>query len=458
MIQQLLLDRVLNPIAKLYEGLSDKVRSVIFVTSFVLLLLYNIFKSLINDFVPYFSAYVFGTVCLLVAILVLMKPNMQPINFRKTPIILWLLGGIGILITSLLYNTDWLSEAFLILVMLPLAYIVWGNIDHNRILRLVSRAVVISFIFHLVFSALLVPIEDRQYGGMFNNVNGAGQYLVLVFACLLIECFRKHHHKWAEILSFVWFGMCSALIFYTNSRTGLISALGALFLVGGLYIIREWFKAKKEVTIRVLCMFLAVVVMLPTTIYILRGCYNGTGWLREMASFISVSDTDVENPGGLGSFFEYAKLKTEIADKDIDALSTGRTSIWKAYLSHSSLFGSDVEEAFFVESRNSNYSTAHMVWITYAFRHGYICAAILLLYSLIMSFLALFYAWRKKGDPFSLLPISITVVFMITSLVASINTPYSYMLTICYYIIQTPIICKSIKKGPKDNEKNISEN
>ncbi|MBR2152199.1 MAG: hypothetical protein IJ944_02795 [Clostridia bacterium] len=457
-MQRLLLDKVLNPIAKLYEGLSNKTRDVIFVVCFSLLLLYNVFKSLIADFVPYLSVYIFGCICILVAVFAVMRPNMQPVKFLKIPLTMWLIGSGIICITSIIHNTDWLSEAFLMLVLCPLMYIVLGNLDYKHILRLLSRAVVISFVLHMIFSALLVPVEDRQYAGLFNNVNGAGQYLVLVFACLLIECMRKHHRKWVGVLNFILFGMCSALIFYTNSRTGLLSALAALFLIGFLYIVREWRKNKKEVSLRVLSMILSIAVMLPTTIYLFRGCYNATGWFREIASFISVSDTDVDNKGGFGSFFEYAKLKTEIADKDMDAISTGRTAIWKAYLSHSSFFGSDVEESFFVESRNSNYSTAHMVWITYAFRHGYICSAILLLYSIIMFFVSLAFAWKRKGDPWSFLPLAITVVFMVTALVASINTPYSYMLTICYYFIQTWLIAKGVKKGSQENEETISEN
>ena len=371
-MQQLLLDKVLNPIAKLYKGLSDRARDIIFTVAITLLLLYNVFKSLIPEFVPYLAVYIFGTVCFGVAIFVMMKPNMKPLEFRKVPLALWLVGGIIIMVTSICYNIDWISEAIVMVVACPLSFLVWGNVDHKRILRLISRACITSFVVHMISSALLVPVEDRQYGGMFNNVNGAGQYLVLIFVCLLIECMRKHKRKWVEVLCFVWLGMCSALIFYTNSRTGLFSTLVAFAVVAGMYIIREWREHKKEVLLRILAMVLCIAVMMPTTIYIFRGCYKYSEWLRELTTFDFISDTDVNNEGGFKSFFEYAKLKTEIADKNMEDISAGRTAIWKAYLSNSTLIGSQVEESFFVESRNHNYSTAHMVWITYAFRHGFI--------------------------------------------------------------------------------------
>ncbi len=456
-MQQILLDKVLNPIANLYKGLSERARDIIFTTSVALLLIYNVFKSLIPDVVPYIAVYIFGSLCFFAAIFAMMKPNMKPVEFRKIPLVLWLLGSGLICITSIIYNADWLSEAFLMLVLCPLSFIVWGNVDHQRVLRLISKSCIISFLVHIVSSALLVPVEDRQYGGMFNNVNGAGQYLVLIFVCLLVECMRKHKRKWVEVLCFILLGMCSALIFYTNSRTGLFSAIAVFMVVGIIYIFREWRTCKKEVMLRILAMILCVSVMLPTTIYIFRGCYKYSGWLRELTAFEFVSGTDA-NEGGFASFFEYAKQKTEIADKNMDEISTGRTAIWKAYLSNSTFIGSEVEESFFVESRNHNYSTAHMIWITYAFRHGYICSVILFLYSIIMCGVAFVYARKGRGDPWTLLPLAITIVFLITSALASINTPYSYMLTICYYFVQTWLIGKGIKKGPEDNEKAISEN
>ncbi|MBR4868691.1 MAG: hypothetical protein IKU10_06005, partial [Clostridia bacterium] len=269
---------------------------------------------------------------------------------------------------------------------------------------------------------------------------------------------RTHRRKWVEVLCFVWLGMCSALVFYTNSRTGLASALAALFLVGGIYVIRNWRKAKREVVLRILGMILAIAVTLPTTIYAFRGCYMVTEWTRSVLTSTTVSNTNV-NKGGVGSFFEYAKIKTKIADRDMDSISAGRTSIWKAYLSNSNLFGSDVEESFFIESRHVSYSTAHMVWITYAFRHGFVCAAIWLAYTLITGLIALVYAWRNgRGDPWALLPLAITVVFAITALLASINTPYSYVITTYYYVIQTWMLGKGFKKGSKNNEETISEN
>ena len=149
MMQQVLLDRVLNPIAKLYEDMSDRVRGIIFCAAILLLLLYNVFKSLLVDCVPYLMVYTFGSICLGVAVLVMMKPNMKPVNFRKIPLALWLVGGSIILATAIIYNVDWLSEGLMTVVFCPLIYIVWANADSKRILRLLSRVCVTSFLVHI---------------------------------------------------------------------------------------------------------------------------------------------------------------------------------------------------------------------------------------------------------------------------------------------------------------------
>jgi hypothetical protein len=203
-------------------------------------------------------------------------------------------------------------------------------------------------------------------------------------------------------------------------------------------------------------MILSVVLMLPVTIHVFHGSYQFSMWVREITTSSAVSGTDV-NQGGLGDFFEFAKLKTEINDKDIEAISTGRTAIWEAYLTNSDLFGNNVEESFFIESRHASYSTAHMVWITYAFRHGFICAGIWLVFTVISGLLALRYAWKRKGDPWAFLPLAISIVFGITALLASINTPYSYVLTMYYYFVQTLLLSKGFKRSKK-HEEIVSQN
>ncbi len=458
MFQKYLINWIMNPIAKVYGNMSERVRDGIFVAAITLLMLYNIFKVAVFSNVPYIYVFAFGNICFGVAILAMMRPNMQPVRVRWFPFLFWVAAAGIITVTAILYNVDWISDAFVMLVMCPVAFLVWQQVGFERIMRLLSRAALISFGVYVLLSALLVPMRSQQYAGLFGNVNGAAQYLVVVFVCLLVEALHKHKNKWVDWAYYIVFGMCGALVFCTNSRTGQLAALVAFISILGLYALRDWKVQGKRIAKQAVCMVLAIVVMFPCTIYMFHG-------LRRVGSLVYTppsqgeTETDIgEEEIGIGGFLEYNSAKNEIGAKNVDEISTGRVSIWKEYLTHSTWFGSGEKEEFFVASRNADYSTAHMTWITYAFRHGYVCAILFLIYCLLAGAIAIRFAYKRKGNLWALLPLAISIVFGITSLLASINTPFSYMLTMYYYFVQTFLITKLVTKEPNEHEEIVSEN
>ena len=448
MIQNLLIRTVLNPVAKWVNKIPLKVRECIFMLAAVTLLARYLFNDLFFVGSPYFLRYAFS--CLLVGVMLLMSlpDHVKAVRLRTLPTVCWLGAGVLMLITSLLYNVDWLSDALIFLAVCPVTFLVWGNTEHPRLLRLLSRSCVISFILFMVASMVLIPIEDRQYAGLFCNVNGTAIYLILVFACLLTEILRSHRQKWILGVHYLLLGISGTLIFYTNSRTGQLAAILAWLCIFGLSFVRDWKFAKKALLIKMLCSVLILAAMMPTTIHLFRAGNQ----VANAVFFSSGSETPTDAKGSFSTFLEHNNAKTQMKGKDASSMSTGRVDIWKQYLGESHLFGSDVPENFWIESRQAYYSTAHMTWVTYAFRHGYICSALFLAYNIMMGMVSVVYAWKRKGDYLSFLPLTVSVVFAIAALLASVNTPFCYMVTIYYYFVQAPLLVKGFKEDNNDDE------
>ncbi len=448
MIQQKLIDWVLNPLAKQMNRLPDVVRSIIFVLAAVAMLTRYLFHDMLFSGLPYFLVYIISCLCLGVMLLTTLPETLKPIRLRTVPAICWYGTGAIMVVTSCLYNRDWLSDALMFVLICPIVFLIWGNADHGRILRRLSRACVISFIIFMIASMIFVPVQDRQYAGLFCNVNGTALYLILVFACLLIEVLRTHRKRWILILHYLLLGICGTLIFYTNSRTGQMAAILALIAAFGLSLLRDWSRAKGKILLKLLCVVLVLAVTLPTTVHLFRA---GNQFVRSLAS-LSQSESGTDVKGDFSTFLEHNNLKNQTEGKDMEAMSTGRIGIWREYLKASTLFGSDTPEQFWIESRQAYYSTAHMTWITYAFRHGFICAGLFLAYNLMMGVAAVVFAWRNKGDYLALLPLTVTVVFGVASLLASVNTPFNYMVTIYYYFVQTPLLVKGFKEDKNHDQ------
>jgi hypothetical protein len=378
----------------------------------------------------------------------LLKPDLKPIAYYKIPAVCWFGTGGLILLSALRFNVDWVSDGLMFLVVCPLLFFFWGNADYRQVMKLLSRACVISFGIYLVPSMLMIPIEEQQYAGLFNNVNGTALYLIAVFACLLVEALCPRKKSWYGLIYLLLLGICFALIFYTNSRTGQLAAILCFLLVGGVALVREKKANRKNTAFRLLAIVLAVGGMLPLTVYL----FHGGNLLGQAMFAASPSQSGVS---GLNTFLEYNNVKMEMATQGVETMSTGRVNIWKAYLSHSHFFGNGMTERFWIDGREAFYSTAHMTFITFAFRHGYFCGLLFAGFVACSAWLSVRFALRRKESPWSLLPLAVTIVYFVATMLASINTPFYYIVTVYYYLVQAPLLIKS-EKGQNQNEKIIS--
>jgi hypothetical protein len=188
--------------------------------------------------------------------------------------------------------------------------------------------------------------------------------------------------------------------------------------------------------------------MLPLTVYLFQG-----GNLIGQALFSAAASESQSS--GIGSFLEYNNVKMELATQGVETMSAGRVSIWKAYLAHSKLFGNGMPERFWIEGRNAFYSTAHMTLITFVFRHGYVCGLLFGVFVALSGLKSIQFAYQHKGEAYALFPLAVSVVYFVATMLASVNTPFYYIVTIYYYLVQTTLM-GGLKKGQDYDQKIVS--
>ena len=447
MLQMTLIRLFLQPLSGLMKKMRTKTKDGIFLLSAIALFVPNLFRNTLFPDVPYILVYVWGCFWLGMMILSLLGNSIRPVAWNM-PMRLLLAGtGALMLISALRFNVDWIAESVLLLVIVPVLSLVFVNGDIKRVYERLRQACIGSFLIYVVLSALLVPIHQKQYGGLIPNVNGAAIYLVLVLACLFVECVRTDLSRKALFFRLLLTGMCVALILYTNSRTGQLAAVAVFISVFGAMAVFGEKPLRRFALTRGLFVLLSAVMMMNATIYLIYGG-NHIGYaIKDIFAGGAIESPVEDQVPSLDSFLDYNEEKLETDDKDLNDISTGRIDIWKAYLQECTLFGSGLEEKFWVPSRDTYYMTAHMVLLTYAFRHGYICALMFFGFNLLSAVRALRFARKHKAKAWALMPLAVTVAFGAISVVASINTPFLYMITIYYYFAQAPLLSSDVLPG-----------
>lgn len=473
MIQKSVIKYVLKPLSKIVKGLNDKQREMIFILCGLILFSQYFLHGTGIVSIPYMVEYAVGCACMGMMILAFLKEDIKEVRFNRLLVLAWFLVGFLMLIAALRFNKDWISEALLYLAACPIAFIVWANYDYEKLLKAFIKIGAVSFIAYVCVSMVFYPIGDKQYSGLFTNVNAAAEFLTLAFACVLIQ-YLKEKNKIKNIVCAIGLGICAALIFYTNSRTGQLAAILSFVVTIILFVLQDLKQWKQRILYKILPIIVVTILCIPTTVYVIQvGNELGrivTSGLQEKPEAAPSDEgspeaeppveesPETETPdegssettnSGAESFIEFNEHKTDTETKNLDDVSTGRVSIWKAYLENVEIFGSGKEEKFWIESRDAYYTTAHMMPLTLAFRYGWICAVIYLIYNVLAGIEAIKFGLKKK-NVYALLPIAITIGFGVTSVLASINTPFVYILTMYYYFVQSVLIVNIKNAKSKD--------
>ncbi len=473
-LQELLIHWILNPLGRIMAKIPDSVRTAGFYMGGVGLFLINFIVSM-GIFVPrYFLVFALGCLCLGLMILCMLSEKLRPVRFSTILSLFWFGAGILMLQAGLRLNTDNLSDAIMFLAAYPILWLVWGQWDFSKIAEMLCGLCRWSFVAFFIISLLFFPISTAQYPGMFQNVNGTGLYLALVLACLTVELWQREKQDAGFWRDLVLLGLASAMLFYTNSRTGELAILCVWLFSGILYAWSNRRAVRPVLLKRFLPLVLSVLILVPATVYLFAFVEPVSGTLSRAAytaitAVLHPSQNDGQEPGtpddgqhqegpdGLQGFIQKTEQKGSVADKSADQYSTGRLSIWKEFAKHVQMFGTGGEISYYIASRYQNYGTAHNTPLEFAIYDGLFCGILYLLFNILAGLKSVYYALRHFEEAYSFLPLMVTLAFGVCSMVGSLKTPFYYMISMYYFFVQTPLMtcpqCSNFENSFRDSER-----
>lgn len=438
----------LNPFSRFMAKFNDKTKDIGFICGFSgLILLYFLCNGGVFQ-TRYLIHFVIGCFFLGIMILCCMREDISKVSIKinKPFFIVWMLYGGVQLISGIINTVDWLPEAMLILVAYPIFFWVLNSWNINKAFSMLSKVCIASFVPFLVVSFLFFPLVSEQYKGMFTNQNGVGQYLSVVLCCLMIEIFEGTHSKKGHLVyNIIMAGASCAILMYSGSRTG----MSAVLVVFASYLILRCIKKgaeKKELFKRMAVLIIVCVVS-----------YFSVAWFFSLRQYLPLPfydneknqfyflDNDLEWGDALKQINETNAQKLDFEGKDIDTISSGRSTIWKTYIKELNLRGHSSSGELFVEEFvdipwRSNYtSTAHNFLLQQSYNHGILAGIISLILNIYGGILAVTYALRKNG-PYSAMPLLIILAFGVTSLLASLTTSFHYLILLYYFFMHAPLL------------------
>lgn len=537
LIQKILIQYLLNPIARVTERIPEKSRDRVFVLAGLGIFIQFFLRNM--GVATYRMLMFFAIDCVFLGIMLLasLTGPVKPVRFKKPMAIFWFAAGLMILQSGILLNMDYLPEAVMLLAVYPVIFICWNSADRTRIFKLLIQICRVSAVLFLVASFLLAKIDYANYCGIFNNTNGCAGYLSVVCTCLLIEIIYAEKLNKKCIGDVILLGASVAILYYTNSRTGQLATL-LIIAVCSLMFCRAHTREEnvafaKRGAACVLSMLIGVfglVYLFQLRQFIPMYYYDsinskwhyddmwahvfdepskqaiestGSGedqenidWVLEPEEEIPadiVTDDDWEevpetepveeeteaeayvspayvitrlsnvqqNPMpmaplsateeeeeytvpegffGIGGFQSEHSDKNSSEDKTLDQYSTGRISIWRTYVMRLNLFGHSSVPTLYLEERNADIGTTHMSVLQIAYQSGIIAGVLYLLMNICAIIGSLFFAWRNRREKYALMPMALTIVFMVNSLLGSHVVSFWYMTTLYFYLIQFPVM------------------
>ncbi len=369
----------------------------------------------------YLYTFSLSFLCFSLMAIVTLPVTIRPVRFRLSITICWLLYGVSVLQAGIFLRIDFLPHAITTLLGFPLLYLIWNNCDWRIIMDKLCRLCIVSLPICLAVSLLFFPMESKRYSALFFNENGAGAYFALSLSCLSVSLLaeRRQLHFFFKM---VLFGITSALLFYTGSRTGQLAAICSIVLCIIIRFIGVRKEAKSEVIGKAVAMLLSLIVFLFATFFIFR-----IGYLVKEDFIASLSGENVATEEDwddalsledLESFFTATANRYNADGKDFTTYSTGRGEIWGGFLKELNLFGhADRISVPYYGGRETENPHNTVIAISYDF--GVLAGLAYFSVNILSGVLVLSFAWKHRGEPWALLPLAVIVFFGVESMAES---------------------------------------
>ena len=469
-MQKKLIRWILSPLNKRIKTIPQKVRDILFVLGGIGLAVHCILWG--ARLVPYRFLVFFPISCIFMGLMILgsLGQELTPVRFRPSVFVPWLACGVGMLVSGLINNTNYLPDALLFLVAFPVLYICWANSDREKIFKkliLINKLTLITF---LTASFLFIQITSKKYPAFSINVNTASIFLAVSSVFIFIELISEKKFSKTIILDIILLGAATAVNYYTNSRTGPLALICAAFFVLILYFITNSRKDSLFTLGKLGVFAVTAAVMTTGLLYVFQlrqwiplpyidlqnqTVYTDDRW-KSLWEKETPTDTETDpdsaekNPPNKDFFGNdgYKDINEQKLDTDrtADSFSTGRISVWKTYAKDLNFRGHSTTPTIYVELLKRDISSTHMTILQVAYESGIPAGIFYLCFNIASGILAIIFAVRNRKEKYALLPLAVILVFGAISMLASTRVAFWNYNTLMYYLMLFPLMTKTVSK------------
>lgn len=461
----------LNPLLSLSKKLNEKVKNILMVLSFLVLMGVYLFTRTIS-FGDYYGMCLFvAIVSFFLLLLASFDEKLDHLSWNKPLLITWIvLGGIMV-VSEIVVPKSYYFTAGIYLLFFTALYFVWNNHSNQAMIWnnffLSAR---IAFIGTTLFAFLFRQrMEGYRYSGIFTNPNTYG--LTLIVFCAVYITYLDYKMKQGVSLKkcfplFIECGFGFFLLFMTQSRTSLLTVVIMGFVWFAIRFIQYRMRNEGIKFVKYILVFACMVVVvfpiaykllhtLPNLIQHPIEFENDKYYAKENNSLgitayaadntdnqqsVVAKDEDTKNDSTLSRFWSSVKGAT------LDQLLNGRYEIYQKYSERLNVKG---HKKISLKVDGEKYGSAHNTALQFGFTYG-VCAMVAYIVLNVLVFInaILYFKRRDQMDQYAIFPLIYIIGFTLSSLTEAMMLPLqSYPAFV--FLMMTSILI--VKKGTEQN-------
>ena len=398
--------------------ISSKVKNQILPILFAMITICALFYSCTSVSVHLLIKCVIGSIILVLIIFFSIDGKLRKPVWDKKIVGLWMIFGCIRMLSGFVTSIEYLPLACVWLILFPMLFIVWSSRgDYDTLLISLYRGFVYPVMGFIIASLIIVPITSEAFGGLAGNANAVGQYICAVLPLILYKYNLITTSKKEKFVLLIFMAVMISTVFYTRSRTTTLAAVtvGLVWLVWQKFFnSAEWKKILTIVAaISILsCGFTYGMLQINSTMH--------TSQKQQEAKIDDVVEGYVERIEGKDKHAGGA-----------ENYSSGRIGIWKKVIESVNVFGHPSREHIVTDRNGDVGANAHNNFLQFTYDQG-IFGGVLFFGLCAVAFLKTICGVYQKIKYYNFILYN-SVVFLLMSLVTSLNLPFLYIMSFSYY-------------------------
>lgn len=380
-------------------------------------------------------------------------------RINTVPAVLWIIVGLGQCASCIFASIEFIPMTLVWCVGFPLLFFVWDNRDdYWGMFREMSLAGNACFIIAVLLSIIFFPIKKTQYGGIFINPNGLGQWLVFALPFVLFLLDGESRPK-IKRLYLCEIALILLLTCFSKSRITILAVIMMLCFYCAFSLKSKKPPAKEQI-VSLAKFLLYLLVMAALTFGINRlsesvvdYCDINVYSLYDGLDNSSQGHSHRDNAYG-ESVTNDATLAERFKGKDkaqptVNDYTSGRLGIWQNTISMLNIEGHPSREHIINDRNGDVGANTHNTVLQYAYDNGIITGIAFFVFICYAGLQFLIRAVRSKGASIEKYYLISFIGYFCIGMFASVNLPFLYLISFEFFLTLPILFFKNTEETDK---------